>query len=251
MSLLWTLDSSLPATLFADTSKTVAITDGTGAAAVVSAGGTISTDALQSTSGSRPTYRANYSGSGYPALEFDGTADHLAIAHSADWNLSVIDVFAVLTLTGALAYRGIVAKWSSTAWNDGWGLGTNGTSFVAGAPSFAAYTAAYTGGARILIHTHFHAAESGGQFGDHYGGSAAGAGPQNNSASVLIGRADPSGAFYMSGAINEICLFGGGETSQVIIDTKQSLRAKWGLASVAAGGVSQLINGGLIRGQVL
>jgi hypothetical protein len=39
----------------------------------------------------------------------------------------------------------------------------------------------------------------------------------------------------MAGAINEICFFGGGETDQAILDTKQMLRAKWGLASVSAG----------------
>jgi hypothetical protein len=235
MSLLWTLDSSLPSTLFADAAKTVPITDGTGVAAAVSAGGSIATDALQSTSGSRPTYRANYSSSGYSALEFDGTADHFAIAHSAAWNVSILDVFAVLTLTSSSGSRGVISKWSNTSWSDGWGIAVDGGNFRFGAPNYTNAAARYTGGTRMLLHVHFENAGNGGQFGLYYGGGVTGAGPQNNSASVFIGRADPSGAFYMAGAINEICFFGGGETDQAIVDTKQMLRAKWGLASVAAG----------------
>jgi len=233
MSLLWTLDSSLPATLFADTSKTVAITDGTGVAAAVPAGGSITTDALQSTSGSRPTYRANYSSSGYAALEFDGSADHLSIAHSSDWNVSILDVFAVVTLTSSSGSRGVISKWSNTSWNDAWGIAVDGGSFRIGAPSYTNAAAKYTGSTRMLLHVHFENAGNGGQFGLYYGGGTTGSGPANNSAPVFIGRADPSGAFYMAGAINEICFFGGGETDQVIVDTKQMLRSKWGLASVA------------------
>lgn len=234
MSLLWTLDSSDTTKLFADTAKTTPITDGTGVAAVVPAGGSITTDALQSTSGSRPTYRANYSSSGYSALEFDGTADHLAIAHSSDWNVSILDVFAVLTLTSNSGSRGIISKWSNGSWNDAWGIAIDTSRFQFGAPAYTNCNCKYTGSTRILIHCHFENGANGGHFGAVYGGSISGAGPSNNSASVLIGRADASGAFYMAGAINEICFFGGGETDQTIVDTKQMLRAKWGLASVAA-----------------
>lgn len=240
MSLLWTLDSSDPSKLFADTAKTTPITDGGGGAAVVSAGGSITTDALQSTSGSRPTYRANYSSSGYPALEFDGTADYLSIAHSSGWNVSILDVFAVLTFTGSIAWRGIISKWTTTAWNDGWGIVVTPNSFAGGSPAFNGYTAKYTTGTRVLVHAHFESGNNGAQFGKHYGGTVSGTGPQNNSGSVFIGRADPSGSYFLSGAINEICFFGGGETDQTLMDTKQALRLKWGLPAIDAGGSPML-----------
>ena len=236
MSLLWTLNSSLPGTLWADTGKTVAITDGTGVAAVVPAAGSITTDAQQATSGSRPTYRANYSSSGYPALEFDGTADHLAISHSSNWNVSILDVFAVVTLN-SLGFRGIIGKWTNSSWNDGWGVCTDTVGFVFGAPTYTNGSARYTAATRILIYAHFQSVWNWGRFGDYYGGGVIGAGPANNTASVHIGRADPSGAYFLSGAMNELRVYGGGETDAALTAIRTEMLAAWGLTPDVAGGI--------------
>lgn len=233
MSLLWTLDSSDTTKLFADTAKTTPITDGTGVAAVVPAGGSITTDALQSTSGSRPTYRANYSSSGYPGLECDGTSDYLGVAHSSGWNVSVLDIFAIVTLTNAAAAQGIITKWTNASWNDGWGIAMNAGAFACGSPAYNNFGAKITTNQRMLIHCHFQASNNCGEFGPCYGGSTSGAGPSNNSASVLIGRADnTTSAYWLYGAIHEVRVYGGGETDQTIVTVKNTLRAKWGLASV-------------------
>lgn len=234
MSLLWTLDSSDPSKLFADTAKTTPITDGGGVAAVVPAGGTITTDALQSTSGSRPTYRANYSGSGYPAIEFDGTADNLAIAHSSDWNVSVLDLLVVLTATSSTGARGVINKFATVGWNDAWGLAVESGRFYCGSPGYSTVSGPYIGGTRILIYCHFENGKNGAQFGPVYAGTNTGTGPQNTTASVRIGRGDPTGAFYFAGAINEIKIFGGGMTEQEVMDSKNTIRAKWGLAHITS-----------------
>jgi len=235
MALLYQLDAAAITTLFSDTGKTTQVTDGGTVAAWTAPNGSITTDAVQSTSGSRPTYRANYSSSGYPALEFDGTNDHLSVAHSAAWNVSILEIFLVATFTSSTSYRGVFAKWSTISWNDGWGVAIFNGKFSFGAPSFTNAVAKYTDSSRILCSIRLENAGNGGAFGRCFGGSVTGTGPQNNSASVLIGCGDLTGAFYMSGAINEIRVYGGGETDQTIVDVTNTLRRKWGLASVAAG----------------
>lgn len=236
MSLLWTLDASDSTKLFADTSKTTPITDGTGVAAVVTAGGLISTDALQSTSGNRPTYRANYSSSGYPALEFDGTNDLLSIAHSSGWNASVIDLFAVLTSTSNATgtYKGIFGKFGDGSWGTGWGATYTLGYLSFGSPQYTACEGTAILNSRIMCHFHFEALKNGCDQGGRYIGSRFGTGPSDTTADVMIGGA-PGGIYPFAGAINEICFFGGGETDADILTTKNSLRSKWGLASVSTG----------------
>lgn len=234
MSLLYQVDSSVIETMFSDMSKTAQITNGGGVAAWAGPNGSITTDALQSTAGNRPTYRSNYSSSGYPAIEFDGANDCLSVAHSSGWNVSILDVFLVLTPSSSAGDRGILTKFSNNAWSDAWGIVFSASRFYAGAPAYTSITATPTSGSRMLIHVHFENAKNCGQFGVHYGGSATGSGPANNSAAVNIGRADPSGYFFVGG-MNEIRVYAGGETEQSIVDVKQAMRSKWGLPSVAVG----------------
>lgn len=235
MTLLYQIDASVAGSLFADTAKTTPITNGTGVAAAAPVAGSITTDALQATSGSRPTYRANYSSSGYPALEYDGSSDYLAVAHSAAWNVSVLDIFAVVTITNSASAQGIITKWTNSGWSDAWGVAMNNGAFACGSPAYTSFSAKITTNQRMLIHCHLQASNNCGEFGPVYGGSTSGAGPSNNSASVMIGRADnTTSGYWIYGAIHEVRVYGGGETDQTIVDVKNNLRSKWGLAHVTA-----------------
>lgn len=114
----WSADTA--SKLYSDTGKTTLVADGgTVAAMVASAGSYVSSDMVQSISGNRPTYRANYSSSGYPALEFDGTNDGMTAAHNAAWNSTDLTVLLVATwIGGTTADRYITGKSSSSSWSD-------------------------------------------------------------------------------------------------------------------------------------
>ena len=242
MTLAYQLDASSIATLFSDTGKTTQVSDGGTVAVWTAPNGSITTDALQSTSGNRPTYRSNYGSSGYAAVEFDGSNDHLSVAHSSAWNVSIIDLFLVLTSTSLASgtYRGIVGKWSNGSWNDGWGVAYALGVLSLGAPHYTNVACKATINNRLLLHCHFENGCNGCIEGGIYGGSTAGAGPANNSTSVFVGRADPSGAYYFAGAMNELRVYAGGETDATILNVKNDLRRKWGLAAISGGG--SLIN---------
>ena len=237
MSLLYQLDASVVGTMFSDTGKTTQITDGGAVAAWTAPNGSVTTDCLQSTLANRPLYRANYSSSGYAAVEFDGSNDAMSVAHSAAWNVSILDVLMVITSTSLATgtYRGIIGKWTNSSWNDGWGLTYSLGNFSIGAPTYTNVVCKAVINSRILIHCHFESGCNGCDNGNVYGGGTAGTGPQNNSGSVLIGRADSSGAYHFQGALNELRVYSGGETDATLVSVKNALRAKWGLNSVASG----------------
>jgi hypothetical protein len=237
MSLLYQLDASVIGTMFSDTGKTTQVTNGGTVAAWTAPSGSITTDALQSTSGNRPTYRSNYSSSGYAAVEFDGTNDMLSVSHSSGWNVSVIDVFLVM-LCGAAevgSFRGLITKFSSTSWTSAWGTTYSDGALSFGAPSYLNVTCKAVVGSRLLMHVHFEANCNGAAQGHStYGGSTVGAGPTNTTASVFVGGAF-GGNNPFSGAIHELRVYGGGETNQTLVDVKNALASKWGLASVSSG----------------
>lgn len=238
MSLLHQLDTSVIGTMFSDTGKTTQITNGGTVAAWAAPNGSITTDAVQSTSASRPTYRSNYGSSGYPGLEFDGSNDQMSIAHSSGWNASIIDVFIVLTSTNNGApgsFRGIHSKFGNDLWTTGWGAvyATGWLSFGAAAYNNEEVFARIN--QRILMHLHYEAAKNGCDQGDSiYAGSRMGSGPTNTTANVLIGGA-PGGTYPFAGAMHEIAVYTGGETDQDVLTIKNTLRAKWGLASISGG----------------
>lgn len=244
MALLYQLDASVIGTMFSNTGKTTQITDGGGVAAWAAPNGSVTTDALQSTSGNRATYRANYSSSGYPAVEFDGTNDQFSVAHSASWNVSIIDLFVVLNSTNNATltpfYRGIVTKFGTSAWSTGWGCLYALGWLNIGAPDFLNHIGKAVINQRILCHFHFENRASGCDQGQCYIGSnnSAATGPGNTSADVLIGGAI-SGAYNLAGAIHEILVYTGGETDAVILGKKNDLRVKWGLTGgvASSGGI--------------
>lgn len=249
MALLYQLDAAAIATLFSDTAKTTQMANGGSVAAWTAPNGSITTDAVQSTSASRPTYRSNYASSGYAAVEFDGTDDAMSVAHSVAWNNSIVDMFLVLTSTSLASgtYRGLVGKWTNGSWNDGWGAAYALGNFSSGAPTYSNTICKGLVNSRILIHCHFESGCNGCEQGPVYGGGLNGTGPASNTASVFIGRADAIGAYHFQGAINEIRIYGGGETDATIINVKNALRAKWGLNSIVSGGsrpLSRLLNSG-------
>lgn len=75
-------DFSAAGTKYQNTGKTVTVVDGDPVAVLVGTGyGSSTADAVRSTAdANRPVYRANFSSSGYPALQFDGTDDLMLIS---------------------------------------------------------------------------------------------------------------------------------------------------------------------------
>jgi hypothetical protein len=237
MTLIHQLDSSVIGTMFSDTGKTTQITDGTAVAAWAAPNGSVTTDALQSTLANCPTYRANYSSSGYPGLEFDGSNDQMGVAHSSGWNSTIIDAFIVLTSTsnGGAGYKGIHTKFTDVNWNVGWGATYSLGLLSFGAPGYTNAAGFAVINQRVLMHVHYESGRNGCDQGSSiYVGGSIGTGPTNTAANVIIGGA-PGGTFAFAGAMHEIRVYTGGETDQTVVDIKQALRKKWGIASVAVG----------------
>lgn len=133
MTLLYELDSSKPGTLWSDTGKTSAATNGGSVAAWSPNAGSISTDFLQSTSGSRPIYRTDYNSSGYPAIEFDGSNDFMACAYSASWQVASLTVFAAIEIRRVGTQEYLIGR-TDNSWTTGWSMTNYNSNFNGGSP---------------------------------------------------------------------------------------------------------------------
>lgn len=129
MALLYRLDSRLPGTLWSDTGKTTLVSNGGTVAVWTPSGGSITDDTTQSTAANRPTYRANYSSSGYPGVEFDGSNDLMSAVDAAGWDVSAITVICAARIAVATGDRLVAHKWHNGNWNDGWGVVLSGTRY--------------------------------------------------------------------------------------------------------------------------
>lgn len=111
----WAADQ--PTTIYEDTGGTDQAEDGDGVAAWRTTGnGTLSLLATQSTVGSRPAYRSNYSASGYPAVEFDGADDGLIIPHHSAFDVTKLLVFVVAKADTLSAWRMLWSRVNNGSW---------------------------------------------------------------------------------------------------------------------------------------
>jgi len=124
LMLEWAADE--PTTIYEDTSGTDTAEDGDSVASWRStANGSLSLLATQSTSGSRPIYRANYASSGYPAIEFDGTDDGLIFPHDAGLSITNQTIFIVAKADTVSAFRMLLSKVGNGAWTTGITIATS------------------------------------------------------------------------------------------------------------------------------
>lgn len=263
MGLVYRLDASDISTMFTDAAKSTQITDGTGVYTWSPKAGSVSTDAVQATSGNRPTYRSNYSSSGYAGVEFDGSNDLLGIAHSTGWNTtSIVEVMAVVwSDTGSSGlFRPIITKASSGSWSDTFTMSNSGGFLMFGSPTYGQMQVAERTGAWVLVygragtsapvHLRLSKALSSEFTPAMISGSTTT--PTTNSSNVQIGFGP--GGNYWDGAIGELRVYTGGETVATVESAIYDMATRWGLMAsqgVGSGGTSRLINGGLVRGQVL
>jgi hypothetical protein len=247
MSLVYRLDASDIATMWADTGKTTQITDGTGVATWSPKAGAVTTDAVQATSLNRPTYRSSYSSTGYPAVEFDGSNDFMTIAHSSGWdNTTAYEIVAVVHLpvaAGSGVFRVILQKTNTTGW-------TNGLHFVhfqglisGGSPAYNQNTMSEIIGERLLVYLRSSTTAGGqGNIGrtswpftwtrTNLTGNTT---PTTNTEAVRLGSGYTSG-FHFSGAIHELRVYSGGETSGDIAAVWADMANRWGILTTGGGG---------------
>jgi hypothetical protein len=254
MSLLYRLDASDTATLFADTGKTTAITDGTGVAAWTPKAGAVATDALQSVSANRPTYRANYASTGYAGVDFDGSNDFMTVAHSSGWDdTTAYEIVAVVYLASAVGtgFRMILQKTNTSSWaNNGLHFAHQNSGISGGSPTYTQNGLPEFVGERILVY--LRSSSTTGNQGNigrtlwpfEWRRVASGnTTPSTNTEAVRIGSGYPSG-FHFSGAIHEIRVYAGGETSGDLTTIWTDMAKRWGILS--AGGM--LVHPGMSGG---
>lgn len=232
--------------MFADAAKTTAITDGTGIYTWSPKSGSVSTDAIQAASANRPTYRANYAATGFPAVEFDGSNDNFAIAHSTGWNISdVFEFFAVIRATATGGYRPILLKQSTGSWNNGfgvtqylgfWGIGSPQYSMIHMPETLNAWVLLYgrVGNASPIVGRVTRADSS-----EFVPVIATGSTttPGTNTADVQIGWG-PSGD-YWKGGIGELRVYGGGESKATLDSVLYDMATRWGIMASQSGGTSR------------
>jgi hypothetical protein len=129
LMLEWAADE--PTTIYEDTGGTDQAEDADLVAAWrTTTNGSLSLLSTQSTSGSRPTYRADYASSGYPAIEFDGTDDGLLIPHNAALSITSQTIFIVAKADTISNWRMLISKLSSGSWTQGLHIATYGSTLL-------------------------------------------------------------------------------------------------------------------------
>lgn len=249
MTLIYRVDASDITTMFADAAEATPITDGTGIYTLVPKAGSVTTRAIQATSGSRPTYRANYASTGYPGIEFDGLNDQMAIAHSTGWNTTTIcEVMAVVycdTVSSGL-FRPIITKASSGSWSDAFTLSQSTTNFTFGSPQYNQFTLPERIGSWVLLYgrsgnaapSHFRVSKALSSEFTPSVTSGTTTTPTTNTSDVQLGMGPGGNRF--DGAIGEIRVYTGGETVATVEAALYDMATRWGLmASQSSGGTSR------------
>jgi len=262
MPLIYQLDALAASSLWADDAKTTAASNG-GVVAVWSpnAASTVTTDALQTSNTKRPLYRSNYASSGYPAVEFDGSNDELQCVHSASFSGSVYDLFLVVTpVAVGSGDRLMFSKLTNSSWNDGVSMSHTGTTLMSGAPSYSELSAAgaLANGVKTLVSVKLKVSDRtlfsvrGDNLVVPVRSTAATSVSATSTAAFCVGGSTPAGGYYANIAIHELRIYTGELSLSDRLSVFSTLASKWGLTtSSGGGGVSRLVNGGLVRGQVL
>lgn len=241
MALVYQLDALAPSSLWADDAKTTAASNG-GVVAVWSpnASSSVTTDSIQTSNTKRPLYRSDYSGSGYPAIEFDGSNDELQCAHSALFSSSIYDIFIVLTPI-VLGYtdKFVMGKFTNSNWNDGFSITHQGATLRTGSPLYSelSMSTAIAAGVKSLIAARI-------CVGDRslvsyrndallYGKytTAGGSVSSSSTSALCFGGTTPGGGFYANFACHEIRIYTGGASLIERSVIAHEMADKWGVAS--------------------
>lgn len=241
MTIYSTLGSSLllewaadePTTIYEDTGGTDQAEDSDLVAAWRStANGSLSLLATQSTSDSRPIYRANYASSGYPAIEFDGTDDGLLIPHNAALSITSQTVFVVAKADTISSWRMLLSKLSSGSWSQGLHVATYGsTNLTLGLDAAQNATLTPNTSNRFIAAFRYDGSTGRGWLNDSQVNSVVRSGVvTGHTANGGIGNGGASGGNYpWDGAIQHI-LWCGGACSRAAIDyVVNALGDRWGI----------------------
>lgn len=249
MGLVYRLDASDITTLFSDAGKTTQVTDGGSVYCwAPKSGSAVTTDAVQATALNRPTYRANYSSTGLPGVEFDGSNDLLGVAHSSGWNTtSIVEIMAVVyaDVTSVGAFRPVITKASTGSWNDTFHLTQSNGNWMFGSPTYNQIMLTERAGAWVLLYgragnaapVHFRYSKALSSEFTPIMGSGSTTTPTTNSSNVQIGFG-PGGS-YFNGAIGELRVYTGGETVATVEAAMYDLATRWGLMASQGGGTAR------------
>lgn len=241
-SLVYQLDALAASSLWADDAKTTAASNG-GVVAVWSpnASSAVTTDALQTSNTKRPLYRSNYSSSGYPAVEFDGSNDELQCAHSTSFSASVYDLFLVITPVNTTGEVFFFGKVTNSNWNDGFTVSRDTTTLRSGSPLYTEMqiTGALSAGVKTLVAVKLKVSDRTliGVRADNFifplRSTSASAVSTTSTAALCIGGTTPGGGFYASAAIHELRIYTGELSLSDRLSVFSTLTSKWGLTTAA------------------
>lgn len=242
MALVYHLDALAPTSLWADDAKTTAATNGSVVAVwSPNALSSVTTDAIQTSNTKRPLYRTNYSSSGYPAVEFDGSNDELQCAHSASFSASVYDVFFVLTPVAVSNDRLILTKLTNSSWNDGLNINHNMDTIRAGAPNYndISVSGALANGVRTLVSIKLKVSDRTlfSVRSDNVivpvRSTSATAVSTTSTAALCLGGSTPAGGYYSNMAWHEMRIYTGELSLSDRLSVFTTLASKWGLTAAA------------------
>lgn len=250
--------------IFEDTGGTDACENGDGVAAWgIYEGSQAGNLATQSTSGNRPIW--NSSDGGYPSVSVTGSSvQRLSVSHSAPWALTSFSWIAVVR-TSLAAFTHLWGRGSS--WANA-GCFTNDISSGSINTGVVFHTS-YTARASIVTKPDI-TASTWFVAGGTADGSCIKTYANLQSASrvlksqtvnfgtnplTLFGDGGTNGSYHMTGAAREFAFWDAALTENEMATEIASAMSRWGVTNTIApptsGGVSRLVNGGLIRGQVL
>lgn len=244
MTLIHAVDVSDANSMFSDTSKTTPIVNAATVAAMVPVSGSlVAIDCLQSTANKRPLYHSNYSSSGYPGLQFDGTNDELTVVHDAGFVATSYDFFAVVTMVSITGQKIIAAKLTNSSWNDGISLGCNAGTLEGGAPSYARFnqSGVWVAGTRTLVwgrsklnNTMIYIAKAGDIqiFDRPRTGAVASCA---STVAYSIGSGSGGGSFFASFVLHELQIRVSTESVGEAITRARALENKWGINAYSSG----------------
>lgn len=251
MPLVYQLDALAASSLWADDAKTTAASDG-GVVAVWSpnAASTVTTDAIQTSNTKRPLYRTNYSSSGYPAIEFDGSNDELQCAHSTSFSGSVYDLFAVITpIAVGTGDKLIFAKLTNVSWNDGLSMSHNGTTLMSGAAVYnqLSATGGLANGLRTLIYAKLKVSDRAiFSIRDNLvipvRSTSATAVSATSTSAFCIGGSTPAGGFFTNTAYHELRIYTDELSLSDRLSVFSTLASKWGLTTAPGTSAPRMVN---------
>jgi hypothetical protein len=262
MSLLarWRVDQLV----YEDTSGTDAVEDADAVASWGISAGSVTGLAVQSTSGRRPVYAAN--DGGYPSLTFSNTnKSSLLLAHSASWVTSALSWLAVVKHANTNSsvprhFWGRSAMWTEAA---AWYTSHNATGSATPPSDIYAHSGYQTRGISMprqssgwfVIAGTIDATELR-MYGNRQSAvRIAQSGTLSmGTSSLAIGADADNTAYSLDGSYRELAFWNTALSESEMATEIDAAMARWNVTNTVtppASGNARLINGGLVRGQVI